>query len=316
MEPPNAAPVDARGLRLRHASGRVGLDGVDLAVAPGERLAVLGANGSGKSTLLRVLATALRPDAGSLRILGFDGLRPSPALRRKLGVAFDRAPHLDALPGRENARLFARAGGVGEPEAGRRADALLDRWGLSEAAGDPAGAWSFGMRRKLLLAQAFVHRPSLLVLDEPTVGLDPPSLDTLVALAAERAADGAALVAATNDPVSAARLADRVVFLDAGRVVADDAPAALLAALPGGTRVELEPTRPGPPPRGLGLRLEVGEEGRWSARLPGGPSELPGLLAALLEGGVALRTVRLREPDLGDVFREVTGRPLGREAPR
>jgi ABC-2 type transport system ATP-binding protein len=307
--------VEAVGLHHTYGSGRVGLAGVDLAVAPGERVVLLGPNGSGKTTLLRVLATGLRPDSGSLRLLDRTVPPARPALRRRMGVLPDHPAHLEPLSGAENAHLFASAAGLDRRDAQARVDALFERLALAEAADDPVSAWSLGMRRKLLLVEALAHDPAILLLDEPSMGLDPPAVDVLVELLGERAAAGAATVAAVNDPVVAARIADRVVMLDRGRVVADASPGALLEELGGGIRCEVEVA--GPPADAVRVAgAVVGVDVHHSAnvleaRLVGGSAGLPRLVSALVEEGVEIRSFRVREPDLRDVFRARTGRPLG-----
>ena len=225
---PAAPVVRGDGLTYRYPSGRRGVEAVDLEARPGEVVALLGPNGSGKSTLLRLLATELRPGAGRLELLGRVPSRRTVALRRRLGVAPDVPVHLDVLSGRHNVVLFGRAAGLGSREARERADALLERLGLAEDAAAPAGAYSHGMRRKLLLAQALVHEPDLLLLDEPTLGLDPPSREALLDLLRERAGTGAATVVASNDLPFVWELAHRVAFLHRGRKVAGGTPAELL----------------------------------------------------------------------------------------
>lgn len=298
------------------------MDGVDLQVEPGQVVVLLGPNGSGKTTLLRVLATELRPGRGRIELLGRSpGRRPGP-LRRRLGVARDLPVHLDVLSGRRNVAFFGRARGLSRAEAARRADALLDRLGLAEDAGVPAGSYSHGMRRKLLLAGALVHAPELLLLDEPTLGLDPPSLDVLRALLRERAADGTAVVMATNDLPFVRGVAHRVIFVHRGRKVADAPPEELLAGLEG--RTALEVRLQGPVPDGVrypeGVRVHP-RPGGLVVESAEGAEALPGVCRALLDAGAVLREVRVRKPDLGDAFLVLTGEelpsgtPEGRPAP-
>jgi ABC-2 type transport system ATP-binding protein len=307
-------------------------------VAPGERVAVLGRNGSGKTTLVRVLATDLVPTGGRLRLLGEAVPPASPALRRGMGVALDRPAHLESLSGRRNALLFGRAAGLSSRDAASRVAPLFDRFALTEAADVPVAAYSLGMRRKLLLVEALLHRPRLIVLDEPTLGLDPAGIAALVealsAAAAPPAGEGAGVVTATNDPVSAARLADRVVFLDGGRVVADASPEALVARAGAETRctVELEEgasSTPAPLARLAGLAGLPGPAGLpgladitleaipggIEARMAGGAAGLPRLVAALVEAGQSIRSIRVREADLGDAYRLLTGRSLRGDDP-
>ncbi len=217
---------------FRFASGRDALHDIDLTVHAGETLALLGPNGSGKSTLLRILAGDLAPSRGARhRIAGDDA---APALRR-FGYAPDEAAHFDELSGRENAVFFARANGAGP----RAVDALLAAFGLAADAGVAAGEYSFGMRRKLALVEAMAHAPALLLLDEPTIGLDPAALLALTAELQSRTQAGAAVVLATNDAAAAA-LATRIVFLHRGRKVADSPAQALLRSVAGETRIDVE----------------------------------------------------------------------------
>lgn len=303
--------VRVRGLSYRYPSGRRGVDGVDLEVQPGEVVVLLGPNGSGKTTLLRVLATELRPGEGRIELLGRSpGRRPGP-LRRRLGVARDLPVHLDVLSGRRNVAFFGQARGLSRAEAERRADALLERLGLADDARAPAGSYSHGMRRKLLLVGALVHAPDLLLLDEPSLGLDPPSLDVLRALLRERAADGAAVVLATNDLPFARGVAQRVAFLHRGRKVADAPPEELLAGLEG--RTALEVRLQGPLPDGVrypeGVRVHP-HPGGLVVESAEGAEALPEVCRALLDAGAVLREVRVREPDLGDAFLALTGEEL------
>lgn len=308
---PGSPPVRARGVSYRYPSGRRGVEGVDLDVAAGEVVGLLGPNGSGKTTLLRLLATDLRPGAGRLELLGREpGRRPGP-LRRRLGIADDVPVHPDPLPGRRSVVFFGRAAGLGRAEAERRADALLERLGLSGDAGVPAASYSHGMRRKLLLAQTLVHDPEVLLLDEPTLGLDPPSLEVLRELVAERAAAGAAVVMAANDLPFVRRVAHRVTFLHRGRKVADAPPDELLAGLEGRTTLEIR--LDGPVPPGLELPAEVSAHprpGGLTVESRAGARILPGVCRALLDAGAIPREVRVRQPDLGDVFVALTGDEL------
>lgn len=317
-----APRVHAEGLRHVYPSGRVGLDEVDLTIGAGERVVLLGPNGSGKTTLIRVLSTALRPAGGALRLLDRPVPPATPSLRRRLGVLPDRPAHLGVLTARENALLFARASGLADDDARRRVDVLLHRFELADATDVAVGSYSLGMRRRLALVEAFVHEPELLLLDEPSLGLDPSGVDALVGLLEERIAEtagtaGAAAVVALNDPVVAARLATRVVMLDEGRVVVDAPPARLLAELGGGTRCTVEVEGSSDIAAGALARLEeagdvMAETGRdgLQLRLPAGTTRLPAVVTALVDAGVGIRSLRVREADLRDVFRARTGRTL------
>jgi ABC-type multidrug transport system ATPase subunit len=215
---------------LRYGN-RIALSALDLDVAAGEIVGVLGPNGAGKTSLLRLLATSRRPAAGTLALLGRDANPPTAALRRMIGVAGDEAVHVDALTGRENLALFARAAGLSSADASRAADTMLDRFHLTSDSDRPVAEYSLGMRRRLLLAEALAHDPRLLVLDEPTTGLDPEGREALRESLKERAAVGAAVVCASNDVAEVERLADRVIFLRGGRKVLEGGPRDLIAAL-------------------------------------------------------------------------------------
>lgn len=307
---PEAAAV-AEELSYTYPSGRRGVERVGFRLVPGERLAVMGPNGSGKSTLVRLLSGELGPTAGSVRVLGMDPTRASPSERRRLGVAGDRPVHVDALPGRENALAFARAAGLPAGEARVRVDELMEAFGLTEAAAVPAEEYSLGMRRKLLLVEAFAHRPDVLILDEPTLGLDPPALDVLTRCVRRAAHEGAAAIVATNDVTTAPALADRVLFLHRGRVAADAPPDELLAPEERGATVDV--TRAGPFDRPWDLPADppatdvATTPERLVARLAGGPEAVPAFLKALLEAGTPVRRLEIREAHLGDAFRRLTG---------
>jgi ABC-2 type transport system ATP-binding protein len=233
--------VRGRALELRYGT-RTALIALDFDVAAGEVVGVLGPNGAGKTSLLRLLATGRRPAAGTLALLGVDASRPSSALRRRIGVAGDEAVHVDALTGRENLALFARAAGLPVGDAANAAATMLDRFHLSSDADRPVAEYSLGMRRRLLLAEALAHGPSLIVLDEPTTGLDPEGREALRDALKERAAGGAAVVCASNDVAEVERLAQRVIFLRGGRKVLEGGPRDLIAAL--GEKPVVEMRRP------------------------------------------------------------------------
>ena len=211
----NDAPVVARGLR-REFGGVPVLAGVDLEVAAGEVVVLLGSNGAGKTTLLRVLATLLRPSGGTLRLFGEDASRRPPAARRRLGyVGHDSACYPD-LTGRENLEFHAELHAV--PDAvGRVADLL--RWaGLEDAARRPVRTYSRGMTQRLALARVLLHAPELLLLDEPYSGLDPAAATRLDGLLRELPRAGHAIVLSTHDVERVTPLASRVAILHRGRV--------------------------------------------------------------------------------------------------
>jgi ABC-2 type transport system ATP-binding protein len=209
--------------------------GLDLAVARGTVCGVLGPNGAGKTTAVRLLTTLLRPDAGSARIAGHDLVREPAAVRRRIGVTGQYASVDGDLTGRENLRLFARLHRVRAPE--QRADELLDRFGLAEAAGRAASTYSGGMRRRLDLAASLLRRPDVLFLDEPTTGLDPAGRSLIRDAVRELTADGTTVLLTTQYLEEADQLADDIALVDRGRVAHTGSPGQLKALI--GSYVEV-----------------------------------------------------------------------------
>ena len=295
--------------------GRVlALDQVDLEVPPGTVFGLLGPNGAGKTTAVRVLTTIIPPDAGRAHVLGRDVVSEAEAVRADIGLAGQYAAVDENLTGRENLRLIGRLTHIGRRMVVPRADELLERFGLADAADRPVRTYSGGMRRRLDLAAALVHRPPVLFLDEPTTGLDPRSRMDLWGLIRQLVDEGMTLMLTTQYLEEADRLADRISVVDGGRVIADGTAAQLKASL-GATALEIgfsdeaqasravplfgpfgkaEPQR-----EGSTVRLDVGD----------GPRALMGVLTALDREGVTPASVALREPSLDDVFFALTGRP-------
>jgi ABC-2 type transport system ATP-binding protein len=285
-----------------------GIDGLSLRILPGEIVGLLGPNGGGKSTLLRLLATALRPTGGALTLLGRRALPPDRALRRSIGYAADTPVHIEALSGRANAVAFARAAGMPNAAALHAVDDLFERLSLAADAGRAVREYSHGMRRKVLLTEALAHRPHLIILDEPTLGLDLPAAAEMSALLRARAADGAAVILATHELELASRLCDRVIFMLDGRTALDGRPDALLRSIDPGTRIRIALRAP------LADALDVADVETVRAgadvielRTPAGAAVLPALCAALIRNDAQVHTIELREPDLRDVFMSLTG---------
>ncbi len=303
--------VRARGLSARFR-GRVALDGFDLDVAPGEIVGLLGPNGAGKTTALRLLCTGRRPDAGTLCLFGPPVPRsPGSTIRRRIGIAGDEPVHVAALTGWENALGFAMTAGVARAEAERRVGALLDRFGLAPDAHRPVSEYSLGMRRKLLLLESLVHEPALLILDEPTAGLDVEARALLAGTLRERGRAGVAVVLATNDLGEAERLCDRVVFLHEGRPVLEGRPAELIARLGGRTRFEFALAADRAPDlRVDGVEIALATAVKVVAHATNGSSPLPALCEAIQRAGARIESVVVRRPGLDDVFLKATGREL------
>ncbi|MGI5453491.1 ATP-binding cassette domain-containing protein [Streptomyces sp. CA-249302] len=286
--------------------------GLDLAVARGTVCGVLGPNGAGKTTAVRLLATLLRPDAGSARIAGHDLVREAAAVRRSIGVTGQYASVDVDLTGRENLRLFARLHRVRAP--GERAGELLDRFGLAEAADRRASTYSGGMRRRLDLAASLIRRPEVLFLDEPTTGLDPASRTLIWEAVRELTADGTTVLLTTQYLEEADQLADDIALVDRGRVAHTGSPAQFKSLI--GSYVEVVVADPDVMVKAAGVldqltgtepsfdheRHAVGAVTRDSTLT------LPRLVRELDAAGVPLLDASLRTPTLDDVFLRLTDR--------
>jgi len=304
-----AARLAARGLAFSWGERRV-LDDLSFEVRPGEIFGFLGPNGAGKSTLFSLLTGLLPPAAGELRLDGREVAFGARELRARMGVVFQE-PSLDAkLTARENlllgAALFALPRAVARERAGR----LLAAAGLADRAGDLAGRLSGGMRRRLELARALVHRPSILVLDEPTTGLDAAAFRRAwEALLALRRDEGLTLLLTTHRPDEAERC-DRLAVLDRGRIVACETPEALRARVRGDV-VVVEADEPGPLAAEIATRLGLDARAGPSAvtiERERGHELVPRLVEAFPAG--RFRSVSVHRPTLADAFLDVTGQPL------
>jgi len=307
----NDAAISAEGV-IKRFGDVVALDRVDLAVPAGTVFGLLGPNGAGKTTMVRILTTILPPDGGRASVLGADVVRHADEVRSRIGLAGQYAAVDENLTGRENLRMIGRLTHLARPLAGSRADELLERFGLADAADRTARTYSGGMRRRLDLAAALVHRPAVLFLDEPTTGLDIRSRTDLWAVIAELVSEGMTLLLTTQYLEEADRLADRIAVVDNGRVMAEGTAGELKARL-GTTVVEVgfpderaaaEAAEAlarfavsGPDRDGTLVRFEVDD----------GPRVLIGVLGELDERDLVPVTVAIREPSLDDVFLALTG---------
>jgi ABC-2 type transport system ATP-binding protein len=307
--------IVAEGLAKRFGPVQA-LAAVDLAVPAGGVLGLLGPNGAGKTTLVRILATLLAPDRGRAQVCGVDVARQPGRVRRLIGLSGQYAAVDAFLTGRENLRMIGRLAGLGRGAARRRADELLERFDLAAAADRTARTYSGGMRRRLDVAASLVARPAVVFLDEPTTGLDPHGRMTLWRQLRELTAHGTTLLLTTQYLEEADRLADQLVVLDHGRVIATGTPAALKARV-GGDRLELQALPAADPAplaaamAGLGtgpLAVDAAL-GRVVLPVADGPAILPEVAARLAASGLRVADLALRRPTLDDVFLALTGQP-------
>ncbi|MGA5299181.1 ATP-binding cassette domain-containing protein [Nucisporomicrobium flavum] len=303
--------VVAEGLH-RHFGATHALRGLDLSVPAGTVCGVLGPNGAGKTTAVRILATLCRPDAGHARVAGHDVVREADKVRPRIGLAGQYAAVDDMLTGRANLRMFGRLSHLTRRVAHRRADELLDRFGLAEAADRPVGGWSGGMRRRLDLISCLLVRPDVLFLDEPTTGLDPRSRGQIWDHVRELVADGTTVLLTTQHLDEADQLADTVTVIDHGRAIATGTPDELKATI--GDRLDVTVADPAALDRAVtvlealtGAEPAPGDE-RLSVPVPGGGLRLADVVRALDHAGVAAADVRLRRPTLDEVFLRLTDR--------
>ena len=235
------AAVEAEGLvkvyRSRKSEVRA-LDGVDLEVREGTVLGLLGPNGAGKTTTVRILATLLKPNAGSARVAGFDVLREAQSVRKAIGLSGQYAAVDENLTGRENLWMFGRLYHLSSPEARTRADELLERFQLEEAADRVAKTYSGGMRRRLDLAAALIGRPRVLFLDEPTTGLDPRGRLGMWDVIRTQVREGATLLLTTQYLEEADELANEIAVVDKGKIIARGTSDQLKSQV-GGERIEV-----------------------------------------------------------------------------
>jgi ABC-2 type transport system ATP-binding protein len=296
---------------------RCALRGVSFAVRPGEIVGLLGPNGAGKTTTLSILSTVLAPDNGVVRIAGRSP-RDEPGLRRRLGLVPQSLALYPTLSALQNVRHFARMQGLARRDASDAATRTLDLVGLAERSHDTARTLSGGMQRRLNLACGIVHRPTVLLLDEPTVGVDLESRERILGLIRGLRDDGAGVVYSTHYMEEAERLCDRVFLIDDGTLVADGTVEALIARA--GARPRMEITCRGRVPEsawaGLDGVREVGEsrgEGRLTLEMASLAQAAP-LLEHVQAAGVAVLDFSLHSPNLADAFVALTGRSLGESA--
>ena len=312
----NLAPSTTRsavvvtGLRKSYGDHLV-LDGIDLNVAEGTVFALLGPNGSGKTTTVRILSTLLPADAGTVRMAGHDLRTQAQLVRAAIGVTGQFSAVDNLLTSRQNLLLMADLHHLGKAEGHRRADEMLERFDLTEAAGKLAATYSGGMRRRLDLAMTLVGDVRIIFLDEPTTGLDPRGRRTMWQIIRNLVGRGITIFLTTQDLAEADQLADRIGLLEHGKIVAEGTPDELKRRIPGGhIRLQFgDPAGLESAARALGDASR--DEDALTLQVPydGSVRSLRALLGRLDEQAVPVGGLSVHTPDLDDVFFALTGHP-------
>ena len=308
--------LEANDITLRYRSSGRGITGVSLAVEPGEILGLVGPNGSGKSTLLRVLSTAIVPDSGTFRVGGADGLKEKRRVRARTGLMVDRPTHYGDLSGWANAFFFARAYGMEEEKATSTLAELFDYFDLAEYGDDKVKTYSYGMGKKLALIEAVAHGPGLLLLDEPSPGLDYTSQLAYQKKVRELAGAGTAILLASNQVDEVEALCDRVIFLHRGRIAAEGTPEELVSSLEGVKRIVAtlrNPVEYGAVEEVSGVERVVPEGKNLVVHCEDRPGIVASVVAGLVRAGGDITDLAVRRPNLEDVFVKLTGEALKRE---
>lgn len=306
-----AVVVESVSKRFREVEA---LSGVSLEVPTGSVMGILGPNGAGKTTLVRILTTLLAPDSGTARVLGYDVMRSAPEVRRVIGLAGQYAAVDENLTGRENLEMVGRLYHLGRSKALRRADELLEMFGLSEAARRLAKTYSGGMRRRLDLAATLVAQPKVLFLDEPTAGLDPRSRMELWDAIRDLVRRGVTVLLTTQYLEEADRLADVISIIDGGQLIAQGT-AQELKSMVGGQVLVLRPSDKAKTtvlaevlrPFGTDTPNTDEETGEVVLSIAGGAAMLPEIMRRIDAAGVILSDMACRHPTLDDVFLSLTG---------
>ena len=315
--------IEVRDLIKVYGGDTRAVDGISFEVGRGELFGFLGPNGAGKTTTIRILATLLRQTAGTVRVAGFDVATHPQEVRKRLGLAM-QTPTLDAFStGRETLELAGRLHRMPTSEVRRRTDELLELIGLESVGKKLTGTYSGGMRRRLDLAAALVHQPELLILDEPTEGLDPQSRTALWEELERISQSGTTMLLTTHYMEEADRLCSRLAIIDNGKIVVEGTPGDLKRSIGADTVVlQLEPAdgdgRVADVRRLLEGMVEadavVPHAAGVALAVPNASAAIPSLLRRLDGNGVQIAGLQMRQPSLDDVFMRYTGRHIRQEA--
>ncbi len=308
----HADPIVAQNL-VRYFGDVKAVDGIDITVKTGEIFGFLGPNGAGKSTAVRMLTTLLRPTSGTATVAGFDVAKHPDEVRRRIGVALQDAAIDPLMTGTELLRLQAVLYGIPQAQMKNRASELLERVGLTAAADRRVGTYSGGMRRRLDLALALIHQPTVLFLDEPTTGLDPMSRMSLWEEVRRLNNEGTTVMLTTQYLEEADQLADRIAIIDAGKIVREGKPQDLKAGVGFPTLLINVPSDQ--TERAKAVLAKFGDmrptaEGSLGVGLRGGANVVTDVVRKLDEASVRVQHLEINEPSLDDVFAEATGHRL------
>ena len=311
--------IEVEGLEREFKGGLKAVDGIDLRVEPGEVYGFLGPNGAGKTTTVRMLVTLLRPTGGRATVAGFDVAKQPADVRRNIGVALQEAALDLLMTGREMMELQATLHGIAPRSVRGRAAELIERVGLAQAQNRRVGTYSGGMRRRLDLAMALIHEPSVLFLDEPTTGLEPLPRTTLWEEVRRLKNEGTTVFLTTQYLEEADQLADRLGIISGGRIVAEGTPAVLKAEV-GRPHLDITLLDEGDGPGDLARAKQVLErfggerppsEGcHLSVTVERGAADIASVVRSLDDAGLSVASLELVQPTLDDVFIAKTGRHL------